>query len=245
MRKIRIYHPYPIAPEQPLRLGESARHHVATVLRMKAGDELFVFHDDGSEMRCRIETINKKAVELQPLDIQTIDSESPLHITLYQALSRSDKMEWVVQKAVELGVNAIVPVLSEHSQVKLPAEKVEKKIAHWQQVSISASEQSGRCRIAQIQAPMNLAEAIMASQNDLGLILHPHGGRCLADSVPATIGDKGIALFVGPEGGFSEVEIALAEGAGIQCVQFGPRVMRTETAPLAIIAALQSLRGDC
>jgi 16S rRNA (uracil1498-N3)-methyltransferase len=172
-----------------------------------------------------------------------MQTESPLDITLYQALSKSDKMDWVIQKSVELGVRRVVPILTEFSQIKLKGEKAEKKRLHWQGVAISACEQSGRQRVPRIEMPENLTMAVQACTAEHRLILHPHQGEKLQklDIQPGA----SIALFVGPEGGFSEAEVEQCLQQGFDCVRFGPRVLRTETAPLAILAALQAIWGDC
>lgn len=243
MRKIRIYTQDNIVPPAEVPLHEAGRHHLYTVLRKKAGDEIYLFNDSDREYKTRIKAISKKECLLEILATEECQRESNLDITLYQALSKNDKMDWVIQKSVELGISRIVPVITEHSQIKLNSEKANKKREHWQSVIVSACEQSGRCRVPQVQLPENIKSAIDNCTSRHRLILHPHQGGKLHE---LDIDNKdSIALFIGPEGGFSEQEIKQCLASGFQSIRFGPRILRTETAPIAILGALQAIWGDC
>jgi 16S rRNA (uracil1498-N3)-methyltransferase len=207
---------------------------------MKVGDALVLFNGRGGQYPATISAIERKAVVVASAEQEALECESPLHLQLGIAVSRGERMDWVVQKATELGVSCIAPLVSERTEVKLGAERGEKKLRHWQQIATSACEQCGRNRLPQILAPQSLAGWLQDVQADLRLVLH----HTAVTRDPGPAPPRSVALLVGPEGGLSEEEIRAAEEAGFASLQLGPRVLRTETAPLAAIAILQARWGD-
>ena len=222
--------------------GDKARY-LGRVLRLHAGDEIRVFNGDGPERSAVIESITKSAVKLRIGDSHETDAESPLRVHLVQGVSRGERMDFVVQKATELGVKRVTPVLTEYGVVKLDAKRAEKRRAHWQGVAQSACEQSGRVRVPLIDAPVPLTTWFGEAPDevDTQLILRPGATAALAGiEEPSTK----VCLLIGPEGGFSDTEYENADIAGFQPVSLGPRVLRTETAAVAAISILQSRWGD-
>jgi 16S rRNA (uracil1498-N3)-methyltransferase len=223
-----------------LRLEPAASRHVASALRLQAGDSLTLFNGSGGEYRATINAVERKQVRVTVAEFNGREAESPLHIHLGIAISRGERMDWLIQKCTELGVTSISPLFSERCEVKLKAERSEKKLRHWQQVAISACEQCGRNRTPAIAAPQPLhcwSETVAAEQK---MVLHHRAAkRQLQATAPASL-----ALLTGPEGGLTEAEITTARQHGFTAVALGPRVMRTETAPLAACAILQARWGD-
>ena len=230
----------PLVAADHIELPEPIAHHALRVLRLNVGDTLMLFDGEGTEYLAVIESAGR-SVSVRIESSERVDRESPLSVTLYQALPAGDKMDWVVQKAVELGVNAIVPVAAERSVLKLTGDRAAKRLAHWQSVAVSACEQCGRNRVPQVGGILPWPQALAACAATHRLILAPGGQVRLRDMPPLT-GE--IALFVGPEGGWSEPERAAARAAGLQPLSLGPRVLRTETAGLAALAALAARFGD-
>ncbi len=218
---------------------EIARH--LQVLRMAADERITLFDGQGGEWSASITSIGKRQASVQLLDFDPVERESPLTITLVQALATSDKMDLIVQKAVELGAAAIQPVASERATMKLAGDRAQKRTAHWQAVAQSACEQCGRNRVPVVAELLSLEEWLAMPARAPRLMLHPDADGSLmavAGSMPA------LSLLIGPEGGFSDREVALAAKQGVQAVKFGPRVLRTETAGLAVMAALNAVHGD-
>ncbi|MEZ5531151.1 MAG: 16S rRNA (uracil(1498)-N(3))-methyltransferase [Steroidobacteraceae bacterium] len=243
MRPIRVYSDEPLAPHREHALSRRASEHVLRVLRLRAGDSLTLFDGRGGEYPARLVRAAKLAAVAQTGDHVAAERESPLAITLLQSMARGEKMDWIVQKATELGVARIVPVAMERSVVRFAGdERADRRLAHWQAVAAAACEQCGRNRLPAIDAPMDLlaALAIAEASADLRLLLSPQGEDSLATVAPSA----GVALLVGPEGGFEEREVDAALRHGFRAVRFGPRVLRTETAAVAAITALQVLAGD-
>lgn len=222
-----------------LELEPEPSRHIARALRMVVGDTITLFDGRGGEYPAVITAVGKHAVTVRTGDHLPGLAESPLAIHLGIALSRGERMDWVMQKATELGVACITPLRTEHCAVKLTAERADKKLRHWQQVVNSACEQSGRCRVPAVEAIATLEEWTQGTQAERRLILDP--GAADSDTGPTP---HSVALLVGPEGGFSSAEIATAGAAGFTALRLGPRVLRTETAPLAAIAVLQGRWGD-
>ena len=241
MRIPRIYTPQSLESDSSILLEPEPSHHVVRVLRLGVGDSVALFDGSGGEYPAIITSIGKKRVEVKTGSHRALDCESPLRIHLGIAISRGERMDWIVQKSTELGVSAITPLFTEHTGVKLPGERAEKKIQHWRQVAISACEQCGRNRLPAIHSPQSLDDWVAATDAEGKLVLHHRAGNSLvrAGQAPSTV-----ALLVGPEGGLSEEEVAAAERAGFVSVRLGPRVLRTETAPLAAITLLQGRWGD-
>jgi 16S rRNA (uracil1498-N3)-methyltransferase len=242
MTAARFHIPLPLAPGERTALPEAAAHHAARVLRLRGGDAVTLFNGQGGEYAAVITAIGKHQVEVEVGAHAAIERESPLTVTLVQALSSGERMDLTIQKAVELGVTRIVPVESERSVVRLKGERADKRRAHWRQVVISACEQCGRNRVPAVEPLLPLAVWLAGEESTaLRWLLAPGAATALrAQAHP----DRAIELLVGPEGGFTDAEVAAAQRAGYQPVRLGPRVLRTETAAPALLAALQALWGD-
>ena len=225
-----------------LTLEKDPSRHIARTLRMRAGDRLCLFDGSGHEAAATIAEIGRDAVTVLLESPVPIDRESPLAVTLAIGVSRGDSMDTVVQKATELGVQRIRPLLSERTGVRLDARRWAKKVEHWRRVAISACEQCGRNVMPTVDGPLPLDAFLAAGNGDidqLRLLLHPgENTSTLPDQCSA------VALLVGPEGGFSDAEVAAAMDAGFVGMQLGPRILRTETAPLAALSLLQARWGD-
>ncbi|HPE05077.1 MAG TPA: 16S rRNA (uracil(1498)-N(3))-methyltransferase [Thauera sp.] len=221
-------------------LPDALAHHALRVLRLRDGEAVVLFDGSGGEVEARL-AVRGKAVFAQLGEARAVERESPLRIVLVQALASGDKMDWVVQKAVELGAHAVQPVQAERSVLRLAGERADKRVAHWQQVAVAACEQCGRNRVPEIRPLQALAPWLGAHRDALNYVLAPGGAAGFADEPePKDV----VHLLVGPEGGWSEVEIAAFDAAGCRPVRLGPRVLRTETAGLAAVAALQARWGD-
>ena len=241
MRCPRIYSAQVLALGAQITLEADAAHHLARVLRLPIGSPLILFNGDGNEYPAEIIALDKKNVVVVISNVLTEARESPLAIHLGVAISKGERMDWVIQKATELGVTEISPLQSERVEVRLHGEREEKKLAHWRAVAISACEQCARNRIPTINDVQPLFNWIENIQVDAKFVLH-HRSVAVLDAQNAA--PKSVALLIGPEGGLSELEINAAEQRGFQSLRLGPRVLRTETAPLAALSVLQFLWGD-
>lgn len=242
MRLIRIHVPDLLTPRRRHTIEGDAAKHIARVLRLQPGDPLTLFDGRGGEYAARIEAIRKGAVAVEVDGHSATTRESPLSLTLAQGVSRGERMDWVVQKATELGVTRIIPVLTERAVVKLDARQSERKLAHWQGIAVAACEQSGRDRVPDIAAPLGLHEFLRAiDPRATRLLLSPTGARCVNDLQAP---DGKIVVLIGPEGGLEESEQRTAIAAGFLAVRMGPRVLRTETAAVAALTLLQHRFGD-
>lgn len=243
MRIPRLYVFEPLDLGIELVLPEQAGEHVARVLRLERGHPLILFNGNGHEYRAEISHVAKRTVTARVLDTgEVIANESPLQLTLAQGVARGDKMDFILQKATELGVTRIVPLITARTEVKLDTERTERRLAHWQAVIASACEQSGRAILPILDAPLRIAiwAASLNPENGLRLALNPRGDvsvRTLPEFSAAT-------LVVGPEGGLSEQDLHLLDQAQFQGLRLGPRILRTETAGLAALTALQAIHGD-
>jgi 16S rRNA (uracil1498-N3)-methyltransferase len=241
MRIPRIFTDSPLNAGASCELDANAAQHVGRVLRMQPGQSLLLFNGDGQDYSATITEAGKKRVEVSVEAAQPNLTESNLEIVLGQTLSKGDRMDYAVQKAVEMGVTRIVPLASERSEVKLKGDREDKRLRHWRQVAISAAEQCGRAKVPDILPVMALPEWFEHTGDcDLRLVLHHRTEQSLDSMDKPTR----IALMIGPEGGLSHDEIASAEVAGFLPVALGPRVLRTETAPVAAMALCQWLWGD-
>jgi 16S rRNA (uracil1498-N3)-methyltransferase len=223
-------------------LEKEPSRHIAKALRMRVDDSLYLFDGSGAEAQAQISAIDKDRVSVNVRDLSEPPRESPLDTVLIIALSRGDRMDTIVQKATELGVDEIWPMISERTGVRLDGERLAKKREHWEKVAISACEQCGRNRLPVIAAPTSYAETLSrAAQHDasLRLILHPLGNNA---ALPEQC--LSLIMLVGPEGGFSDPEVVSASDAGFTAFQLGPRILRTETAPLVGLAVAQARWGD-
>jgi len=234
--------------EESLRAGgvallpEDAAHHAVHVLRLRAGEEVTLFNGRGGEYAGRIAAIERLRVRVDVLEHRLLERESPLAVTLVQGVSSSEKMDFTVQKATELGVAALQPVVAARSTGRIAGERAVQKRAHWQRVAIAACEQCGRNRVPQVLPPLPLAEYCRTASVADGLLLAPEAQLGLRDAATRLKG--AVALAAGPEAGFSTEEEAMLAQAGFTPVRLGPRVLRTETAALAALAALNALAGD-
>lgn len=206
---------------------------------MAEGDALQLFDGSGNEFRGTLLEVGKKRVVVRLDESFAGQVESPLQIHLGQGLSRGERMDWAIQKATELGVNEITPIFSERCEVRLKDERADKRLAHWRQVAVSACEQCGRSRVPVIHPPVLLADWIKQTQADLKLVLHPVAEPLVSHAKPATL-----AFLIGPEGGLSDAEVDQAQATGFLPARLGPRVLRTETAPVVALAVAQQLWGD-
>ncbi len=245
MRIPRIYTPQPLGEKQNLILDDAASHHVSRVLRMQMGRELIVFNGEGGEYPAIITAISKRQVEIQTSQFSDTNRCSPLEIELAIGLSKGDKMDWVVQKACELGVSTITPLMCERSEVRLSAERSDKKIAHWKQIIISACEQSQRNLLPKINEITPTSQFYARCDAELKLVLHHRASHSLSELAQSKQqACTSIAILIGPEGGLSDDEIVAAQHSDFKALLIGPRVLRTETAPLAALSLLQYLWGD-
>ncbi|MBT2340158.1 MULTISPECIES: 16S rRNA (uracil(1498)-N(3))-methyltransferase [Pseudomonas] len=230
--------------DTPLSLGdhelpEAQAHYISRVLRMAEGDAVQVFDGSGQEFRGSLAEVGKKRVRVK-LDEQFAGQlESPLRIHLGQGLSRGERMDWAIQKATELGVGEITPIFTERCEVRLKDERADKRLLHWRQVAISACEQCGRSTVPVIHPPLLLADWLKQTEAELKLVLHPVAEPLVSHARPASL-----AFLIGPEGGLSDAEVEQARTAGYHAARLGPRVLRTETAPVVALAVAQQLWGD-
>lgn len=239
MRLSRIYTPDPKVGT-PCQLEPAAAHHLVNVLRFRAGDSFVAFDGKGSEFTAQIVNIDKKQVWVSFCPQAAINRESNLSIHLVQALTKSDKMDYIIQKSVELGVKKITPILTERTEMKLDNSRKMKKYQHWQQIIINACEQCGRSWLPALE-PIIDFQSLFVQLSTFTIILHPQKSVPLAQLKLPT---KPVALLIGPEGGFSESELEIAKQQGVYSASLGPRILRTETAGLAAIASMQTLWGD-
>ncbi|MBB3345101.1 16S rRNA (uracil(1498)-N(3))-methyltransferase [Luteimonas sp. RC10] len=242
MRVIRAFVDLPLHEGDTITLPDDAAAHLVRVLRLREGERCVLFNGDGYDHEAQLTRADKRGAAARIGTGTPVALESPLRIVLLQGIARGEKMDWILQKATELGVAAIVPVSSERSEVRLDAERAGKRHAHWRSVVVSACEQSWRARVPEVAAPQSLAAALAT--------LPPGTGRWLLDpeatagltTMPAPAGE--LVLAIGPEGGWSANDRAALVAAGFAGLRLGPRILRTETAGIAAIAALQARFGD-
>ena len=240
MRNPRFYEPQPIAENSIITLSDDATQHIR-VLRLKVGDSITLFNGEGGQYSATLSDVQKRSCKAEIISFQSTDNESPLHLHLGQVISRGDRMEFVIQKAVELGVNEITPLISERCGVKLNAERMEKKQQQWQKIAIAACEQSGRNVVPTIHTTQTLVQWCEVEIACCKLTLHPRAKYSI-NTLPSEI--EHVRLLIGPEGGLSDDEINLTETLDFTETLLGPRVLRTETAALTAITALQCRFGD-
>ncbi|MDZ7751877.1 MAG: 16S rRNA (uracil(1498)-N(3))-methyltransferase [Gammaproteobacteria bacterium] len=243
MRRPRLYVPNPLADTPNLTLTGDRAHYLGRVLRLKAGDECLLFDGYGLDYPATVATAGRGTMTLRLGPPQAVATESPLFSHLMLAVTRGSRMDVALQKAVELGASALTPVFTERCGVNLEARQVPRRLEHWQGIVRGAAEQCGRARIPRLAPPVNLQEGLerLPPAPATRLVLDPAGGGALADIAPPA---DGVVILVGPEGGLTDGELAAAVRHGFRGITLGPRVLRAETAPLAVLAALQSLWGD-
>lgn len=230
--------------DAPLSLGEHAlpeaqAHYLSRVLRLTVGTSVQLFDGSGLEYLGELCEVGKKQVHVKLTQCLPGQPDSSLNIHLGQGLSRGERMDWAIQKATELGVNSITPIVSERCEVRLSDERADKRLAHWRQIAISACEQSGRSTVPVIHPPQSLSEWLQSAEADLKLVLHP-----VAEPLASHQQPQSLAFLIGPEGGLNDAEVLQAQDAGFHSARLGPRVLRTETAPVAALALAQHLWGD-
>ncbi len=246
MRNPRIYQAQAFDVGQTQPLSDDAFGHIVRVLRLKNDDDITLFNGISEqqgyfEYQAKLCNVSKKSADVEITAKDIVDKESPLNIHLGQGISRGERMDFTLQKSVELGVNTITPIFTERCGVKLSGERLEKKHQQWQKIVISACEQSGRCAVPVVKPPMYLADWLAQESSALKLNLHPRAEHSIM-SLP--VENQRVRLLIGPEGGLSNDEITSANVAGFHDVLLGPRVLRTETAALTAITALQCRYGD-
>jgi 16S rRNA (uracil1498-N3)-methyltransferase len=237
----RFHVPFALASGAEVELPERAARHVA-VLRLARGDAITLFDGSGGQFAAELTRVARDTAHARIGRKDAVERESPLAVTLAQCVSSGDRMDFTLQKATELGVRRIVPLESERSIVRLSSERADRRVAHWRGIVTAACEQSGRNSVPEV-SPITALDAFLATPpgDELRLMPAPDAARELKALAPA----RAVTLLVGPEGGLSPAERGRAEAKGYGAVRFGPRVLRTETAPLALIAAMQVLWGDC
>jgi 16S rRNA (uracil1498-N3)-methyltransferase len=240
MRLTRVFSDHPLGAHRELALGASAAAHVGRVLRLAVGAELTVFDGRGGEYPATIVESRGTVLRVRLGDHRPLERESPLEITLAQGLVRGERMDWAVQKATELGVAVLSPLVTERSVVKLDVRQAAKRREHWRGVAIAACEQCGRNRLPEILSPTTYGQWLATARAGVRLLLDPTA----ASGLQAIGKVSAVTLLIGPEGGLSPAERTLAVEAGFKPVRMGPRVLRTETAAIAAISALQALYGD-
>lgn len=240
MRISRLFVNAILTPGETLRLEEDSAHYLCTVLRLKKGFELTVFNGDGHEYAARVEAASRGGVWLAIGPGRYRNTESPLFTHLGLGISRGERMDFAIQKAVELGVSRITPLFTEHCVVRLDGGKQDSRRQHWQKIVRGACEQSGRTRIPEVDEPLPLQDWLDRATGQR-LLLDPEASLTL-NTLPAPEGR--VTLLSGPEGGFAERERVVARATGFTAVKLGPRILRTETAVLAALAAVQTLWGD-
>ena len=243
MRVTRVHVEQALAAGIEIELPEQAANHLARVLRLGIGDTCVLFNGDGHDYPAELVEVGKRVVKVALGHGIAVDNESPLRLILLQGVARGEKMDLILQKATELGVAAVHPLYSQRSEVKLDGARADKRLAHWRGVVVSACEQSGRSRVPYVAMPLPLAQALAAlPSGGLRLILNPFASVSLPQLTLNP--SQPVCLAVGPEGGWSPQDIGQLHAAGFSGVRLGPRVLRTETAGIAAIAALQVLHGD-
>lgn len=230
----------PLAAHARIELPKDLAHHALRVLRLRPGAAISLFDGTGGEYAATLDS-EGKAAWADTAEMNPIERELPGHITLLQGMASGDKMDWIVEKAVEMGVTRIVPIAAQRSVLQLTGARLEKRLQHWRQIAVAASEQCGRNRLMHIDTPASLAQALPTVTADIALLCHPEDGSTLAQSIPTDA--RQIALLVGPEGGWNEVELTCARRSGALPLVLGPRVLRTETAAIALTAAVCAQLG--
>ena len=241
MRLTRSYVAVSLMPGTEIALPEDVAGHLVRVLRLQPGDACVLFNGDGHDYDARLVAAGKREARAEILAARPVKNESPLRISLLQGIARGEKMDWILQKATELGVARIVPVDSERSEVKLDAARAEKRLAHWREVVVAACEQSGRAVVPEVLPPQPLGRGA-ALREGRGFLLDPVATHTLASLQGNPPG--ACMLAIGPEGGWSPRDHEQLQAAGYEGLRLGPRVLRTETAGIAAISALQALAGD-
>lgn len=242
MRLTRVFVDRPVSAGQQLLLEGSAANHLMRVLRLRSGDALTVFDGSGGEFAARVAQFRRETVVVSVQEHRALERESPLSLTLAQGISRGERMDWIVQKATELGVSRIVPVFTKRSVVRLDEKQAERKLQHWRAIAVAACEQCGRNRIPTLAAPVDFFEVIAPDPSGCDRLLLSPTGDLRIDDLEGVRAE--ITVLIGPEGGLEDSEHEAAMAAGFKAVRLGPRVLRTETAAVAALTIIQRYFGD-
>jgi len=241
MRTPHIYTAQPLICNKITALEEGPSNHIAKALRLQPGAKLSLFNGDGQQYSARLHSCDRQGVEVEILSATENCTTPPIHFTLALGISKGDRVDYALQKAVELGISQFTPLFTERTVVKLKGERLERRLGHWQKVAIAACEQSGRSTIPEINPAQQFDDWVVNCEQETQLILHPNATQSLNKLATP---NNSVLLLIGPEGGLSENEISVAETNGFTPVRLGPRILRTETAPIAALAAMQMLWGD-
>jgi len=242
MRIPRLFIDTDLNENTTITLPDSTFQHVCKVLRLKSDHPLRIFNSRGGQYHATLCDVEKRSASISITQFEPLNNESPILVTVGQTLSRGERMDYAIQKSVEAGVYAIQPLFSERCEVKLQSDRIEKRLQHWQQVAISAAEQCGRGTVPVVHPPAELTDWLVECKDMLKLTLHHHSAKPINKfECPA---NKQVALLIGPEGGLSEKEVQLSENNGFNAITLGPRVLRTETAPIVALSVINTLWGD-
>jgi len=249
MQRRRFYAAPESISESAIHLSSEESHHLARVVRLRDGDEAFVFDGCGREYRCRVAQADARAAQLEVVEALADEVESPLDLTLAQALAKGEKFDLIVQKAAELGVRKIVPLITANADVKLSDERAEKRAERWRRIALEALKQSGGRRLVEIQSPMALADFIAATQEQSAapfvlLVFSERGGAAVSVVLSNEDYARRVIALIGPEGGWDTSELDLLAASGARAVTLGPRILRTETAAVVAVALIQHRLGD-
>ena len=244
MRNPRLFTDQPLTPGDQVVLKDNVAQHLGRVLRSRSGDHIALFNGDGQEFAAQVLTVSKGEVSVEVGAAASPQTESPVYTTLGLCLSKGDRFDWAIQKATELGVGAIAPLQSERVDFSIPPDRMEKRIAHWQQIAISACEQCGRVKVPSITPPQSLAVWVESASAEQKWALHCTEDTSVSTSAVTQGAPRDAALLIGPEGGLTDQEFGVASAEGFQLLQLGPRVLRTETAPAAALSVLSVFWGD-
>lgn len=228
-----------------IHLSSDETHHLARVLRLRPGDEVFVFDGCGQEYRCVFQSIKDNRARLEIIETLTDEVESPVHLTLVQAIAKGEKFDLVIQKATELGASRVIPIVTEHADVKLSDEKSDKRIERWRRISLEALKQCGRRRLMEINPPLALKDFLKSGANSgTRLVFSERGGVSITTALSEAGDKKQVTAIIGPEGGWSADELVLFDESGAKSITLGPRTLRTETAAITALALIQHALGD-
>ncbi len=244
MRIPRVFYDGALEAGNSLAMNKEQVHYLGNVLRLKAQRQLVLFNGQGGEYLCQISELDRRQGVINVLSFRNADVESTPDICLALSLSKGDRFDWAIQKSTELGVARVQPLFSARSEVRLTDERLDKKLGHWRGVLRSASEQSGRTRVPDLEVPLPFSEWVNEDKAACKLLLDPEAEVSLASQENDLFSVSDISLLVGPEGGFDDQEIEHARGQGYLCTHIGPRVLRTETAPIAALAFIQAITGN-
>ncbi|MDB4837129.1 16S rRNA (uracil(1498)-N(3))-methyltransferase [Marinomonas sp.] len=242
MRIPRIFIDTVLNENTEISMPDSTFQHVCKVLRLKAGHPMKIFNGEGGQFDATLIEVEKRSARLKVTNFEPLNNESPIEVTIGQSLSRGERMDYAIQKAVEAGVFAIQPLFSERCEVKLTKDRTEKRQKHWQQIAISAAEQSGRGVVPIVHPPIALDTWVEQCNQTLKLTLHHHSAQPIHQLTQPS--EHRTCLLIGPEGGLTENEVELSRQHNFQAITLGPRVLRTETAPVVALSVINSLWGD-